>query len=59
MNTSKVNRVEVIDHTKPYENKDAIGRAYTYWSKYGNGIENPKVELSLQDEGKTLKVFIT
>lgn len=54
MDTSKVNRVEVIDHTK----SDGGGRVYVYWSKYGRGITNPKVELHLQDEGRTLKVFI-
>lgn len=54
MDTSKINRIEVIDHTK--ENG---GRVYTYWSEYGNGIENPKVVLDLQDSGRTLKVFIS
>lgn len=54
MNTSKVTRVEVINHT----NKGEEGRAYTYWSEYKNGIENPKVELHLQDDDRTLKVFI-
>ncbi len=54
MDTSNVNRVEIINHTS----KGELGRAYTYWSQYGNGIENPKVELVLQDDGKTLKIFI-
>lgn len=57
MDTLKVTRVEVIDHTAPSD--EGGGRAYTYWSEYENGIENPKVELHLQDEGRTLKVFIT
>lgn len=39
-----INRVEVID---------VNGRVYTDWKK-----EN-KVEISFQDEGRTLKVFIT
>lgn len=50
MDTSKVNRVEVIDHTKSLE--EGGGRAYVFWE------DSAKVELSLQDEGRTLKVFI-
>lgn len=51
MNLEKVNRVEVIDHTRPYT--EGGGRAYVFKQ---NGV---KVELSLQDEGRTLKVFIS
>jgi hypothetical protein len=40
----KVNRVEVIDQE---------GRSYVNWK-----LTN-KVEISLQDDGKTLKVFIS
>lgn len=47
MNTSKVNRIEVIDET---------GRAYVKGSIYGAPV---KVELSYQDDGRTLKVFVT
>lgn len=43
--TEKVTRFEVIDHTK-----EMLGRAYV---KYGVDIE-----LSFQDDGKTLKVFV-
>jgi len=50
MDTSKVTRVEVIDHTKPVE--QGGGRAYTFWE------DNVKVEVVLQDDDKTLKVFI-
>lgn len=50
MDTSKVNRVEVIDHTKDYQ--DGGGRAYTFWE---DGVD---VVISLQDDGRTLKVFI-
>ena len=46
-----VNRVEVIDHTLDVENGG--GRAYV---KYENGI---KVDLDIQDNGRTLKIFIT
>lgn len=45
-NTSKVNRVEVIQHSEPFN-----GRAYTnYNAKY--------VEIQFQDNGKTLKIFL-
>lgn len=47
----KINRVEVIDHTLPLE--QGGGRAYVKWQ---DGIN---VELQLQDEGRTLKIFIT
>jgi len=40
----KVNRVEVIDQN---------GRSYVNWE------QNNKTEISLQDGGKTLKVFIS
>lgn len=42
----KVDRFEVIDET---------GRAYVKGSIYGTPVT---VELSIQDEGRTLKVFI-
>ena len=44
--TSKVTRVEVIQHSPPYN-----GRAYTnYFAK--------DVEIQFQDDGKTLKIFL-
>ncbi|MFY8161969.1 MAG: hypothetical protein ACOVNU_11615 [Candidatus Kapaibacteriota bacterium] len=46
LDTSKVNRVEVIQHSEPYN-----GRAYTnYFAK--------DVEIHLQDESRTLKIFL-
>lgn len=51
MDTSKVNRVEVIDNTKSL--KEGGGRNYILIEAYMN------VELSLQDRGETLKIFIT
>ena len=48
MNTDKVTRVEVIDH----QSIPIVGRAYT---KYN--CQN--VSLSLQDDGRTLKIFIS
>lgn len=47
MNTDKITRIEVIDHQS-----EPMGRAYT---KYGC----EKVELELQDDGRTLKIFIS
>ena len=48
MNTDKVTRIEVIDH----QSDPVIGRAYT---KYNC----EKVELQLQDDGRTLKIFLS
>jgi hypothetical protein len=57
MDTSKVNRVEVIDHTKSVE--DGGGRCYVYWSEHTpEDSPNPYVFLDLQDDGRTLKIFI-
>lgn len=46
IDTSKVNRIEVIDET---------GRAYVKGKIYGTPV---KVNLSIQDDGQTLKVFV-
>lgn len=46
LDTSSITRFEVIDHTK-----NGNGRILV--------VRNMKVELSLQDDGKTLKVFLT
>lgn len=46
IDVSKVDRFEVIDSS---------GRAYVKGSIYGTPV---KIELSLQDDGKTLKVFV-
>ena len=43
---SEVNRVEVIQHSPPYN-----GRAYTNYNA-------KEVEIQLQDNGKTLKLFL-
>lgn len=49
MNTSteELSRIEVIDET---------GRAYVRGSIYNDPV---KVELSVQDDGRTLKIFVT
>ena len=44
--TSKVNRIEVIQHSEPYN-----GRAYTNYNA-------KEVEIQFQDRGKTLKIFL-
>ncbi len=44
--TSKVTRVEVIQHSEPYN-----GRAYTNYNA-------KDVEIQLQDDNKTLKIFL-
>lgn len=51
---SNVTRLEIINHSS----KGQFGRVFTYWSKYGNGVNKPIISLDLQDEGRTLKVFI-
>jgi hypothetical protein len=45
-NTSNVTRIEVIQHSEPYN-----GRAYTNYNA-------KNVELQYQDKGKTLKIFL-
>lgn len=52
MDTSKVTRLEVIDHTAMHLELSDSARAYGVMSK---AIE---VSLSLQDDGRTLKVFV-
>lgn len=52
MDATKVNRVEVIDMTKPFE--EGGGRTFVYW----DDAMKSKVELVLQDDNRTLKVFI-
>jgi len=47
IDTEKIDRLEVIDET---------GRAYVKGSIYGSPVS---VELSVQDDGRTLKVFVT
>jgi hypothetical protein len=50
MNNDKVTRFEVIDHTRIAQGKNEAGRVL-----YHGG----KIELSYQDDGKTLKIFLT
>lgn len=54
MDTKKVNRVEVINHALDHNDED-YGRAYVFWPSN----KKINVEVMLQDEGRTLKVFIS
>lgn len=47
----KINRVEVIDYTLPVEKGG--GRAYVKWE------DNIQVMVDIQDDDRTLKIFIT
>lgn len=49
METTKVTRFEVIDHTKDVT--QGGGKVLVQY--------DVKIELSLQDDGRTLKVFLT
>ena len=46
METEKITRFEVIDHTSELQGRILV--------KYG-----VKVEISIQDDGRTIKVFLT
>jgi hypothetical protein len=50
---SKITRLEVINHAK---NDKPVGRILTLYKEMGH-FEN--IELSYQDDGKTLKIFLT
>jgi len=55
VNFAAVTRVEVIDHTKPFS--EGGGRSVVIYPK--NSIDDLKVELQLQDDGRTLKLFVS
>ena len=46
METDKITRFEVIDHTSEFQGRILV--------KYG-----VRVEISIQDDGRTMKVFLT
>lgn len=48
---SKINRVEIIDHTIPVEKGG--GRVYVKWE------DDINIEPVYQDNNRTLKIFIT
>jgi hypothetical protein len=49
----KNNEIELLETVTRVEVIDENGRTYVNWNK------NNIVELSLQDDGKTLKIFIS
>lgn len=51
MDPKKITRFEIIDHTKPLE--DGGGRTVIFFD------DNKELELSLQDDDRTLKIFVT
>lgn len=52
-NPPDITRVEIINHA---DNKYEKGRLQGYFKRYG---DFKKVELEFQDEGKTLKIFLS
>ena len=48
--TEKVTRLEIINHSSNKETP--YGRAFVHWD------DKTKIELSLQDDDRTLKIFI-
>lgn len=59
MDTSKVSRVEVIDHRPIMPGTTDINRGRVLSLRPTNSIDDLQVELSLQDDGRTLKVFVS
>lgn len=53
MNTEKVTRLEVINHTK---NHKPIGRILTLYKELGDFTF---LNINLQDDRKTLKIFLS
>jgi len=58
MDTSKVSRIEVIGHTNPNPSEGDFerGRVYVKWPEKDE--PNIRVEIQLQDDNRTLKIFI-
>ena len=52
IDTEKINRLEIINHAK---NNRSIGRLL---SLYGDLGDFKGLEFSIQDDGKTLKIFL-
>lgn len=51
------NRLEIIDHTRPLESGG--GRTVVVGGPAYKEADNKVIEISVQDEGRTLKIFIT
>jgi len=52
VDVDKINRIEVINHAK---NDKSIGRLLVLYKELGHFEE---MEVSLQDDGQTLKIFL-
>ena len=52
VDSDKINRIEVINHAK---NDKPIGRLLVLYKELGHFEE---MEVSLQDDGQTLKIFL-
>ena len=52
LTVEKINRIEVINHAK---NNKPIGRLLVLYKELGHFEE---MEVSLQDDGQTLKIFL-
>lgn len=57
INTSKINRVEIIDHSIPLE--EGGGRTVLVAGPAYGRPDDKNIELSFQDDGRTLKIFVT
>lgn len=53
-----LNRVEVIDHRKKYADTDQGGRTVVLAGPAYGDTDKATVEISVQDEGRTLKLFV-
>jgi len=53
INEEKITRLEVINHAK---NDKPIGRILTLYQEMGHFNS---IELSVQDDGRTLKIFLS
>jgi hypothetical protein len=53
IDTSKVTRVELINH---HSEAPIPGRCYVWWMRETVGV---KIEYSIQDNGRTLKIFLS
>lgn len=56
MDTDKLNRLEIIDHRK---NTKSPGRTVIISGPAYKQPDNVKIELSFQDDERTLKVFLS
>lgn len=58
IDTRKVNRVEVIDHRKKYQDTEQGGRTVILAGPVYGDEDKAEVFVHLQDDKRTLKIFI-